>query len=210
MSEHLKEANRQLKRLDIWADELPNWALPLAVAVDEIKMHLEAQNPPAETQRSEQPSSQDIEMAEGTKPISSISFQSSYHVNPGGSLELYPTGDIRALRNSLTSLGATLVEVTFSLLTSKASTPPAGSPSPLTAAPTPEASGVAGSFPMWAGDYYQGDSDALREALTPASTSPAEDASREGGEHDCWYTSGTSLLCGWCSKPRPTEARDER
>lgn len=149
MSEHLK-----LARLKIEAACKMKPTDEHAVKLEEmlycLLLHLEAQQetPGSASQPTEQPapsSSEATEMAEETKPISSISWRQSYLVNQGGFHYSDPAQDILDWLSShrLAGMGPE-VEIGVTL-TSKASTPPAGSASPSTAEPTPEASGVVGS-----------------------------------------------------------------
>lgn len=110
---------------------------------------LEAQNPPAETQQSEQPSSPDTETAGGTSDTYRTFWSKSYPANLG-LIDWRPAArDISVWLSSLPILGNELgVEIGVTL-TSKASTPPAGSPLPSTAEPTPEGSGRVGEHHHW-------------------------------------------------------------
>lgn len=113
-----------------------------------VRLEAQQETPASASQPTEQPapsSSEATEPGTGTSDGWSISYSLSSHARADGSLPLSVVGDIWAWCNSqLRHGGPQEVEIGV-ILTSKASTPPAGSASPSTAEPTPEASGVAGS-----------------------------------------------------------------
>lgn len=203
MSEHLKQARwlvNWMTREHLTPEQ--QFECLLATSIN-LTAYLEAQNPPAETQQSEQPSSQATETAEETEPIYSTSLTLSSPVNPDGLLELSVVRVIEGWLSSVSIPGSVLgVEIGVTL-TSKASTPPVGSPSPSTAAPTREGNGAAGKWEpiMWInletremretqrdkhGRFKTSDHPEFDPSVAPASTSPAEDASREGR----WWKAG--------------------
>lgn len=127
---------------------------------------------PAQSTSSSSPDTLPPEAIPGTW---SISFQSWCHANPNGTLTLSPLPVTLASRNLIRDLGPWLGAEIGVTLTSKGGTPLRGWPSPSTEGPSPSPSGAPGTdaaatpsqagreYPLWVGDYYQGDSDALRE-----------------------------------------------
>lgn len=112
--------------------------------------HLEAQQekPESASQPTEQPapsSSEAIETEPEMKPTWSSSSLWSSRVKADGTLVLSVPPGTWDLCSSLVIRGNGPEEGITPILIRKASTPPAGSASPSTAEPTPEASGVAGS-----------------------------------------------------------------
>lgn len=146
--------------------------------------HLEAQQetPASASQSTEQPvpsSSEATEPGTGTSDGWSISYSLSSHARADGSLPLSVVGDIWAWCNSqLRHGGPQEVEIGV-ILTSKASTPPAGSASPSTGEPTREGSGVAGSYDM--GPFLEADSYPDSPASSPE---PAQGGSACVGSAD--------------------------
>lgn len=171
----------------------PQWLvedplLDLLAAMVKSIVHLEAQNPPAETQQSEQPSSQATVRLEGMSDTSTTSYSWSSPVSQAGILPPSVQQAIAASYSFQRLPGDPQAEVTLSIRIPKASTPPDGSPSPSTGAPTPEGNGVAGSWNhcnrgvCQVKDYCVFPESCVASDAPPASTSPAENASREGRE----------------------------
>lgn len=157
---------------------------------------------------SETPSSPDTEPGWAMKVTSRTSRKWSCPVSRGGSLTPSQQQDILAWLNSLWTVGDGLEVEIGVTLTSKAATPPSGSASPSTEAPTPAASGVAGEveshrhkgyeefwqekrgdFPASAhhkagfhGGYWQ----ALKEQSSPSPSSGTAASAAGGGEEELW------------------------
>lgn len=159
MDEHKSRArhlvNQTLGKVDdrIWSvlDEL-------AWNQDNLYRLLESQLPQETPQASEKPSSPAIETEAGTKLTSPTSSRWSFHASRDGIVTLYLPQGIGDWLNSQWKAGngrGTEIGLT---LTSRASTPLGGSPSPSTAAPTREVSGRVGEpydmTPFLAADGY--------------------------------------------------------
>ena len=122
-------------------------------ALVHILCHLEAQQetPASASRPTEQPapsSSEATRTVAATPFTLPISLEWSSRVKADGKLPSSVVLDIAAYCNSLRILGGEQEVEIGVTLTSKASTPPAGSASPSTVEPTREGNGVAGSYDM--------------------------------------------------------------
>lgn len=152
---------------------------PLRYAMLKILDHLEESQ--AAAMPSETPSSVATPMRAAIKVTSRTSRKWSFPVNHTGSLQSSQTRDILDWLSSLWTVGDGLEVEIGVTLTSKVPTPPDGSPSPSTEAPTPAASGVAGEH-AFKGNSVGECSECGLGILAPQHSRPAPDTAASGEE----------------------------